>query len=152
MGYRTVDELANFDFRQSQIYEIREYRDQIIFTLGYVTIHGNNSCNRDIREMGTNELVLKLQNVSEKTLTLEGYKLFDADGHPKGGCEDEIIIEENLKKTYQDLEGSVIYGLEQNGQEYHFYIDTEERTYHFEIVAEHDAEEWERFMNKTPSY
>ena len=150
--YHTVDELETFDFSQAQIFEIREYRDQIIFELGYVTIHGTNSCNRDIRDMGTNALQLKLTGVGERTLTLEGYRLFDADGNPKGGCEDEVIAEENLKKAYQNLQESTIYSLEKKDGVYSFYLDTEERTYSFVIKAEHDAQEWERFMNKTPTY
>lgn len=150
--YHTVDELENFDFAQAQIYEIREYRDQIIFDLGYVTIRGTNSCNRDVRDMGTQELQLKLQGVSQKTLILEGYKLFDADGNPKGSCEDEVISQENLTQAYEELKESSIYSLEKKGKEYCFYLDTQERTYSFVITAEHDSQEWERFMNKTPSY
>lgn len=152
MAYRTIDELGNFDFTDAQIYEIREYHDQLIFDLGYVTIRGTNSCNRDVRDMGTNELRLILQKVSNKTLILEGYKLFDADGNLKGKYEDEIILPKDYHVTFKELENSSIYALEQTAQEYRFYIDTSERTYSFTVTAEHDAEEWERFMNKTPSY
>lgn len=150
--YHTADELGTFDFTQAMIYEIREYRDQIIFDLGYVTIHGTNSCNRDVRDMGTNELQLKLQGVSEKTLILEGYQLFDADGNLKERYEDVVIAQEDLPQVYEELKESSIYSLEKKGQDYCFYIDTEERTYSFIITAEGDSQEWERFMNKTPTY
>lgn len=150
--YHTIDEWESFDFSQAQVFEIREYRDQIIFELGYVTIHGTNSRNRDIRDMGTNALQLKLSGVAAKSLTLEGYRLFDADGNLKGGCEDEVISEEGMAQAYQDLRESTIYSAKKRDDVYSFYLDTEERTYAFVITAEHDAQEWECFMNKIPSY
>lgn len=152
MGYRTVDELEHFNFSDAEIYSITQYRNQLIYQLGYVTILGNNSCNRDIREMGTNELTLKLQNVTNLRIVLEGYKLYDADGNLKESCEDEEIPETRYNEIFKELENSTIYALEQREREYCFFVDTEERTYTMVVEAEHNVQEWERFMNKTPSY
>ena len=73
MGYHTVDELEHFNFAGAEILEIREYRDQLIFELGFVTILPENTCNRDVREMGTSQLTLKLFHVKEIEIILEGY-------------------------------------------------------------------------------
>lgn len=152
MSYHTVNEIEHFDFAGAEIYSIEDLGTQISIQLGYVTIKGNNSCNRDIRDMGTNELLLRIKGVSNKTLVREGFKVFDADGNPKEVCEDETIMEEQYQEVFQELENSSLYTLVKEGNEYRFYIDTEDRTYTLFVEAQEDSEQWERFMNKTPSY
>ena len=147
-GYTTKNEVMNFRFADAEIFEIKGIRDKITFELGYVTILGQNSCNRDIREMGTNALTLDLMGVEETTLVKEGFKVFDADGNPKSSCEDEVIPQERYKEIYKELENSRIYDLTFENGNYIFYIDTEERTYTYTIKAKNDRETWERFMNK----
>lgn len=48
-----------------------------------VTILPANSCNRDIREMRANELVLKISEPKIEALVEEGYKVYDANGNLK---------------------------------------------------------------------
>ena len=43
-------------------------------TLSNVTILPENSCNRDIREMRANDLVLKIEEPVIRSLVREGYK------------------------------------------------------------------------------
>ena len=152
MGYRTVDEWENFSFKDAGIIKIQEENGHVFMTLAYVTILGNNSCNRDICDMGTNQLELKLQNATDISLVLEGFKSYDADGNLKGQEEDTVIFEPDRANAYRDLENSAIYSATKEGNQYHFYIDTEERTYAFQLTAEHDVEEWERFMKREAGY
>lgn len=152
MAYHTVDELEHFNFSGSQILEIREYRDQLIFELSYVTILPENSCNRDVREMGARELILKLHHVTDLEVTLEGYKVFDAEGNLKEKYEDEIIEKKDFSTAFEALQGSSVYGLTREGKLYTFYLDTEERTYLLAVTAEGNSQDWERFMNKEASY
>lgn len=152
MGYYTTDEFEHFYFSGAQILEIKEYRDQLIFHLGYVTILPENSCNRDVREMGTNELTLKFLHVTDITITLEGYKVFDADGNLKEKYEDEVIEKKEFQAVYETLKGSEIYGVRKEGNAYTFYLDMEERTYLFTVTAESNSQEWQRFMNKENTY
>lgn len=152
MGYTTKNELKNFKFSGVEIFEIKGYQNVITFELGYVTILGTNSCNHDVREMGTNELTLELQNVTKTKLVKEGFKVFDADGNPKSSCEDEEISSDKYPEIYKELEHSQIFDLTYDEGVYTFYIDTEERTYTYEITAEGDRESWERFRNKESFY
>lgn len=149
MNYRTKDEVEHFDFKDAQIYEIREENGHIFVELGYVTISGSNSCNRDIRDMGTNALTLQLYQVTERKLVREGYQHYDADGNLKGKYEDVVIPPEEVPNVYQELADSTIYSLGKEGKTYRILVDGEERTYVFEVTAEHDIEEWDRFMNKS---
>lgn len=146
MGYRTKDELEHFRWNDAGIYGIREENGHLVLELAYVTILGNNSCNRDIRDMGTRELQLKLYHISDREIIREGYKLYDADGNLKEKKEDEKISEEEVPAVYKELENGAIYAVEKDGQRYRFYLDTEERTYQMQVTAEHDIEEWEQFM------
>ena len=152
MGYTTKNELNNFKFSGAELFAIKGTENNITFELGYVTILGTNSCNRDIRDMGTNELVLELQNVTETKLVKEGFKVFDADGNPKSSCDDEKIPEDRYPEIYKELENSQIFDLTYKDGLYTFYFDTEERTYTYVIKAEGDRETWERFMNREASY
>lgn len=152
MSYHTVNELEHFDFAGAQVYSIEERGTQLFLQLGYVTIKGDNSCNRDVRDMGTNELSLRLKGVARMELIREGYKVFDADGNPKADCADEIIAKQKYKEVFQELENGSIYALIKEDREYRFYFDTEDRTYTLSVQAEEDTQQWERFMNKTPSY
>ena len=81
MGYRTVDEWGSFEFQNADVEAIRKERGHWYLELGYVTILPDNSCNRDIRKMGTNELTLQLQHVQVDEILEEGFKLYDADGN-----------------------------------------------------------------------
>ena len=48
-----------------------------------------NSCNRDIREMRANDLVLKIEEPVIRSLVREGYKVYDANGILLRTCGDE---------------------------------------------------------------
>lgn len=86
MGYRTVDEWGSFEFQNADVEAIRKERGHWYLELGYVTILPDNSCNRDIRKMGTNELTLQLQHVQVDEILEEGFKLYDADGNFTKEC------------------------------------------------------------------
>ena len=62
MNFRTVDEFENFDFNEAHIGGIEVKSGHVFLYLDNVMISAKNSCNRDIREMRTNELILKLQD------------------------------------------------------------------------------------------
>lgn len=153
MGYHTKNELHHFRFEQSEVYEVRQYRNQLIFTLGYVTILPENTCNRDIREMGTNELELKLLEVSDVKFIHEGFRLYDADGNLKQETEDKVLDATKLCDELKDVCGLSIFELQKKDETYIFYLDTEEDgTYRLEVIAGEDTQDWERFMNRESSY
>lgn len=159
MGYRTVDEAVNFEFQDAEILEIKLDRGHLFLNLGYVTILSENSCNRDIRKMGTNELLFQVQHVTVESFLEEGYKVFDADGNLTGTCDDRVIATEEYPQMFQELQQGNIYALlkKETGEEdspflYEIYMDANERTYLLKVKGKHDVQEWERFMNREASY
>ena len=105
MGYRTVDEWENFEFQDADIGQIHMQNGHLYLELGYVTILPDNSCNRDIRKMGTNELTLQLQQVEINRIVEEGYKLYDADGNFTKSVEDQELTPEEYPKWMEDMAG-----------------------------------------------
>lgn len=161
--YRTVDEVQHFDFQDAEIKEIKQERGHLVFLLGYVTILPENSCNRDIRKMGTNELLLQIQHARILRFVEEGYKVYDADGNLKETCEDREIEPPEYQQMFERLAGGTVYSLHKKEpadpsgeKEYEIYMDTtaEEatKTYLLLVKGEHDVQQWERFMNRESSY
>ena len=154
MGYRTVDEWENFEFQDADIGQIHMENGHLYLELGYVTILPDNSCNRDIRKMGTNELTLQLQHVQIERIVEEGYKLYDADGNFTRSVEDKELTPEEYPNWMEDMAGGAVYQILRKtveGElpyEYEIYLDANERTYLAKVCAKHDVEVWERFMNR----
>ena len=97
--------------------------------LDNVIIKADNSKNRDIRDMRTNGLILKLSDANIISFIREGFKTYDADG--------------NLKSTTADEEIE-----EKENENYTFVFDgTDERSYTLIVSASKDECEWDRFMN-----
>lgn len=150
MKYKTTDEWKNFSFAEAYIGDIQATNGFFHMELDNVTILPENSCNRDIRKMRTNGLLLKLEDFAITSLVEEGYKLFDANGNPLKEVEDVVIPEKDHFSVIKELVEGVIYSLEKEENTYVFSIDAaNERTYTLEVKASHDIEEWERFLNLT---
>lgn len=148
MKYKTTDEWKNFSFAEAYIGDVQVTNGFFHMELDNVKILPENSCNRDIRKMRTNGLVLKLEDFVITSLVEEGYKVFDANGNSIKEVEDTVIAEEDYFSTINELTDGIIYSLEKEENTYIFSIDAaNERTYELKVSASHDIEEWERFYN-----
>lgn len=147
MKYQTIDELGHFDFGEAVIAEMKQMNGYFYAVLDNVTILPENSCNRDIRKMRTNNLTLKIQEGRIHTMTEEGYKIYNADGKLLEQKEDQVIAPEKYNDTLAALTECIIYSMEKREKEYTISIDTEDHTYRIALSGEKDVEEWERFFN-----
>lgn len=147
MGYYTKNEIQHFAFTQAHIFDIKEYRSQLIFELGYVIIKAENSCNRDVFDMGTNELRLRLYDVTDVSLTRLGYKEYDANGRLMSETPDETVKKEEQQAVLEGFQGGAgqITNLEVKDGTYCFDVETEEELYLLEVCATDNSQEWERF-------
>lgn len=147
MKYKTTNELKNFRFSDAYIAEVRAMGDSFLMALDNVVILPENSCNRDIREMRTNGLELRIREAAITSLIEEGYKVYDADGKLTHQEEDKVIAETAYQETFQELAGCMLYTIEKGENEYVFSIDTEDHTYLMKVSGTEDTEEWDRFLN-----
>ena len=74
MKYTTTDELEHFSFAEAYIADVQVTGGFFHMTLSNVTILPENSCNRDIREMRANDLVLKIEEPVIRSLVREGLR------------------------------------------------------------------------------
>ena len=126
MKYNTTNELDHFNFSEAYITAIQKRNGYIQLTLDNVTIMPDNSCNRDIREMRTNGLNLKILDGEVALLVQEGYKVYNPDGKLTG-C------------TYLTLKGTYKYSSSHaNGikVEYRFYLG-DNLTNNYNIQRDH---------------
>lgn len=150
MKYKTTDEWQNFSFSEAYIADIQATNGFFHMELDNVTILPENSCNRDIRKMRTNGLLLKLEDFAITSMVEEGYKVFDANGNPMKQVEDVVIAEKEYFSVMKEFVEGIIFSLEKKENTYIFSIDAaNERTYTLEVRASHDTEEWDRFLNLT---
>lgn len=148
MRYTTTNELEHFIFSEAYVGDIQATSGFFHIVLDNVIILPENSCNRDIRRMRTNELLMKIENMSIQALVEEGYKHYDANGNLLQTFEDTPIDEKDYSDTLKKLIGGGVFSLEKQGDVYNFVIDAEnERTYNLRISGTGDVEEWERFLS-----
>ena len=151
MKYFTSNELEHFSFSEAYIAAIQKINGYFQLTLDNVTILPDNSCNRDIREMRTNGLNLKIQDGKINLLIQEGYKVYNPDGILVKEYEDKLIEQEEYNHVLKAMEdgASCIYALKKEEYVYTFVIDaSDERTYILRVTGAGDIEEWDRFLSK----
>lgn len=148
MKYRTMDELEHFDFAEAYIGDIQVTSGFFHMALDNVMILPENSCNRDIRKMRANNLLLKIEEGSIDAIVEEGFKVYDANGKLMKSYEDRQVEEKDYPAVAKSFVDGVIYSLEKKGNQYQFTIDgADERTYALQVSGTHDVEEWDRFLN-----
>ena len=148
MGYRTVDEFNGFDFKDAHVTSMERRYGHFLAVLDDVKILPSNSCNRDIREMRTNELVLKLNDAVVEEFILEGCQIYDADGVLQEEREDTTVESSEYDKSLKEMEDRYIYEITKENDKYTIYIDGDEDSYMIKVKASHDTQEWEKFMSK----
>ena len=79
--YSTINEVNHFEFGEAVVGDIQLTERMFHLVLDNVKICPENSCNRDIRMMRTNELLFKISDAEIISLVEEGYNEYDADGN-----------------------------------------------------------------------
>lgn len=154
MKYTTTNEFNQFEFEEAHISDIQIVEGRFYMLLDNVKILPDNSCNRDIRKMRTNELFFKVTNGTMTSLIEEGYKLYDANGKLTREIEDREVVASEYKEITDEFIDGMVYEVEKtiledkNQVQYHFVIDAaNERTYTMIVLGDGDLEEWDRFLN-----
>lgn len=147
MSYKTTDELNHFDFEDACISEMRMGTGTFSLLADNVKILPDNSCNRDIRTMRTNQLFLKISDAVIDTFVEEGYKVYDANGRLLREEKDHTLASSDYKHFFSELEGCSIDAIIKNGNRYEISISAEDHTFFLALTGTSDTEEWERFLN-----
>lgn len=147
MSYETRNELKGFGFDQAQVGNVQIMDGIFHLVLDNVMILPENSCNRDIRMMRCNELLLTIEQPEIKEVVEEGYKLYDANGNLREEFEDRTVEPADYSKVWEQILGGEVYSITHEGS-YKLVIDgVNERTYSITLNGRADMESWERFLN-----
>lgn len=152
MKYKTLNEFKNFDFSDSYIAELNFNGSSFTLLLDNVKILPENSCNRDIRIMRTNQLLLRIMNASINAFIEEGYQVYDADGRLLRQETDRQLDSSEYPRACKELVGCIVYTIEKCSDVYRISIDTEDHTWLIQIRGTSDQEEWEHFLNLDSSF
>ena len=145
--YHTINEINHFEFGEAVIGDIQLTDRMFHVVLDNVKIKPENSCNRDIRTMRTNELFRKLEKAEIISLVEEGYSEYDANGNLRHTYEDVTIEPEQYKETEEVLVEGTVYELKFEESVYCLVIDgTDDRVYVLKVAASGDEESWNRFL------
>ena len=154
MGFISRQELQTFDFSQSVVLDMKQKPDAFQITVSDVIISAGNSQNQELRSMGTNEMKITLEQVSEFYFLLDGYTLYNMDDTIAEKTEDTALPKEEYEPLFSSLKEAPIEQIEQRDGYYFIYLDTDEQkvSYTIKIKAERDRTEWERFRNLPSEY
>ena len=145
--YSTINEVNHFEFGEAVVGDIQLTERMFHLVLDNVKICPENSCNRDIRMMRTNELLFKISDAEIISLVEEGYNEYDADGNLKHTYPDEEVEKAKYDEVAQVLLEGTIYELTLQSGVYTFIIDgTNDRTYALKVTGSGDTQEWNRFL------
>ena len=152
MKYMTTNEFAHFGFGEAHVGDIQLTDGFFRMELDNVMILPENSCNRDIRTMRTNNLLFKVQGGKVESLIREGVKIYDANGNFKEQTSDVALPREEYKDAAEQIADGYIFSAEKEEADgairYTFLIDgTDDCTYCLKVDGSGDTEEWDRFMN-----
>lgn len=154
MDYRycVKNEWEHFNFSEAQVGDIRFTSGMFSMVLDNVQILPENSKNRDIRTMRTNELLFTIETPKVLQIVEEGFKMYDADGNLKNVCEDAIVTEDRYSEIIENVTGGNVYSIEKKeekeGFRYTMVLDgVNDRTYAFEVFGYAETAEWNLFLS-----
>lgn len=146
--YNSINELNHFDFAEASVGDIQMADNMFHMVIDNVKILPENSFNRDIRTMRTNEMLFKVEGAEVISVVEEGYTEYDPDGNLKKKVADETVEPEQYKEVADALLEGVIYELKLESGVYAFVIDgNNERTYEIKVAGSGDSESWNLFLN-----
>ncbi|MCH5268493.1 MAG: subtilin biosynthesis sensor protein SpaK [Lachnospiraceae bacterium] len=147
MKFHTTDELNTFLFEGAVLNDVETANGRVKIILDNVTILPENSCNRDVRKMRANAFCITFTDGGIIRLVEEGYKVFDADGNLRQTVEDRDMSEEEIQAGLRELADLEVYEISREEDRYIMIVDGEDHSFRLEIRAEHDYEEWNKFLS-----
>jgi hypothetical protein len=148
MKYHTTNEFEHFEFQEVHISDVQAANGFFHLVLDDVIILPENSCNRDIRKMRANGLVLKIADSRIESLIEEGYKTYDADGKLQGETSDRTVDDTEYSDIFAAFPEGYVYSAEKKDSTYIFVVDAvNEHTYELRVSGSGDVQEWDKFLN-----
>lgn len=158
MKFRSVNEMEQLSFDDSQIIEFKADDKKITFTFNGATVKAKNSQNGRFEDMYCGEIILQLQNAEIARLVKEGLKYYDANGNLKKEIPDEDVPipaqAAVLKRMAKGKVFTVVPASVATGYGYEFGIDVpkeedeeEVDTFWLCVTCDETVATWERYCS-----
>lgn len=147
MKYKTTNELHHFSFSEAHIADIRVMSGSFLMVVDNVTIFPENSCNRDIRNMRTNGLELRIWESQVIAVVEEGYKIYDAEGKIQQEVQDREIKQQDYADIFKEMIDCELDAVEKDGEIYVFSVYAQDHTFLLKVMGKEDTQEWNLFFS-----
>lgn len=147
MKYKTIDELGHFRFEKAIVCELTQMNGYFHGIFDAVTILPENTTNRDLFEMGANNLHFTIEDGKISSFIKEGYRRYDANEVLVEEIPDEDVAPEDYNDILKSLREEEVISFVQEGDDYILSVDTMYHVYCIHITGVHDKEEWDRYIN-----
>lgn len=158
MKFKSVNEINQFSFDDSEVKELKIENRRIRFTLNGAMVKAKNSQNARYQDMYCGEIILQLENAETARIVKEGMKYFDADGKLIEEVPDEDVPEPEWQEVFRRCVGGKIFTAVEDevkeGYAYEFGIDIpgeedeeEVDTYWLCLLFEQSVAMWDRYSS-----
>lgn len=163
MGFKSVDEIEQFQFDDCRISRFELTDAGISLELEALIVKSNNSQNTNYTDSYAGTTHVRLIDGKITDGVKDGYKYYDANDVLIREVSDTALSEEEIKAFPKLCEGAYLYTLEKDREEnglYYYnmgveFVDETDNTmadsYSLHIVFSKAVFEWERYMNRVQS-
>lgn len=164
MAFKSVNEISQFDFEDCRVTKIYKDSSSLVMELESLIVLENNTQNSNYTKSYADTTELTLEECTVKSITLAGYKVYDANDNLVEEVKDKPISEADFDSVLKGLSDSYLYRFikvsDDDGYEYDFEVEKSEEgqmvdlrndTYVVRVKFTNSIFKWERYMNRVQS-
>jgi hypothetical protein len=114
MGFRSEDEIYNFDFRDAVIDSVEIIPEGITFKLDGLIVEPENSQNENYTKSYADTTKLRLSGGRIKKVIKDGYKRYDADNNLLESVDEQSLSEAEGKKLLENAKNAFLFAADVN--------------------------------------
>lgn len=129
MGFKSVDELFNFDFQDTVIKSVEIIPEGITFTVDALIVEPENTQNENFTKSYADTAKIRLSGGRIYSGVKDGYKRYDANDKLLSEVEDKSLSENEVKSMLEKSKGAYLYAVDRNDE-------TKEDDYYYTLSIE----------------
>ena len=163
MGFRSENEIFNFDFRDATIEGVEIGPEEILIKVDGLIVEPENSQNENYTKSYADTSKIRLTGGKIKKVIKDGYKRYDADNNLLESVDDKSLSPDEGKKVLENAKGSFLFAADVNDSStdelysYDFSIEIPSKvaydtsvtdSYSITITFTKAVVTWNKYMNK----
>lgn len=163
MGFKSVDELFNFDFQDAVIKNVEIIPEGITFTVDALIIEPENSQNENFTKSYADTAKIRFSGGRIISGIKDGYRNYDANDKLISQVDDTVLDEAFIKNILDKSKGAYLYAIDRKDQskeeDYYYSVSIEfphedrfdttvTESYQIVIRFTKAVVTWEKYLNK----